>query len=65
MRSEGDALHNQWLLNIGIGHTSTRVPELNDDDYVEIPSDMIITNNIIHSIFTNDINQSIIIRRIM
>ncbi|XP_070494675.1 uncharacterized protein [Chironomus tepperi] len=52
MRSEGQMEYNQWLLDVGSGK-QLRNPHIYEDDIIQIPNEMITTNNLISDIFGN------------
>ena len=54
MRSEGQNIHNDWLLSIGEGSIAA-TPELGWN-MVEIPKEMCIGPNIVESIYGNDLS---------
>lgn len=55
MRSEGQNIFNEWLLDIGQGNLP--LTDGLDEDIVEIPAQMIIETDMVDTIFTNNINQ--------
>ena len=56
MRSEGENEHNDWLLKVGNGQIEP-VPGTNYNDIIEIPQEMIVTDNLIEFIFGTNIHQ--------
>ena len=52
MRSEGQAEHNKWLLKVGMGNLPT-VPGIFEEDTIQIPQQMVATEDLITSIFGN------------
>ena len=56
MRSEGQDAHNDWLLQIGTG-SCYPVDGITDENTIEIPQSMITNDNLIESIFGNNIDQ--------
>jgi ATP-dependent DNA helicase PIF1 len=54
MRSEGQHEHNDWLLSIGTGNVPP-VPELHDEDIIQIPQYMFANKNIIKSIYGDNL----------
>lgn len=55
LRSEGQNEFNQWLLDIGIGSLAP-IDNLSED-MIQIPSDMITQNDIVTSVFGENIQQ--------
>jgi hypothetical protein len=56
MRSEGQNEHNNWLLQVGTGNLEP-VPGIFHEDTIEIPQQMIATEDLIKSVFGSDIHQ--------
>lgn len=52
MRSEGQAEHNQWLLDVGSGSLS-QIAGIFEEDVIQIPNGMITSQDLITSIFGN------------
>ena len=57
MRSNGQDNHNQWLLQVGSG-TLPATPGIYEEDTIEIPREMITSQDLINIIFANSEHMS-------